>query len=38
MIKIIAVDDEPAFGEMLSIYMKEFGNFRLPSIHLRKMP
>jgi len=29
MIKIIAVDDEPAFGEMLSIYMKEFGNFQI---------
>jgi PAS domain S-box-containing protein len=29
MIKIIAVDDEPAFGEMLSIYMEEFGNFQI---------
>jgi PAS domain S-box-containing protein len=29
MIKIIAVDDEPAFGEILSIYMKEFGNFQI---------
>ncbi len=27
MIRIIAVDDEPAFGEMLSIYMEDFGDF-----------
>ena len=29
MIKIVAVDDEPAFAEMLSIYLKEFGEFEV---------
>jgi len=28
MITIIAVDDEPAFCEMLSIYLEDFGNFK----------
>ncbi|HQC00430.1 MAG TPA: response regulator, partial [Methanospirillum sp.] len=27
MIKIIAVDDEPAFGEIISVYMEELGDF-----------
>jgi|GEM_PF-772322 len=27
MIKIIAVDDEPSFGEMLRVYMEELGDF-----------
>lgn len=27
MIKIIVVNDEPAFGEMLSIYMEDLGDF-----------
>lgn len=29
MIKIIAVDDEPAFNEMLVIYLKDFGDFEI---------
>lgn len=29
MIKIIAVDDEPAFNEMLCIYMEDFGDFKI---------
>lgn len=29
MIKIIAVDDEPAFGELLSIYLEGFGDFEI---------
>lgn len=29
MIKIIAVDDEPAFIEVLGIYLKEFGEFEV---------
>lgn len=31
MIKIIAVDDEPAFDEVLGIYLKEFGDFDVVS-------
>jgi DNA-binding NtrC family response regulator len=27
MIRIVVVDDEPAFGEMLQIYMEDFGDF-----------
>ncbi len=29
MIKLIAVDDEPAFAEILSIYLKELGDFEV---------